>query len=257
MTDAAPQRGNFNAGFEARSSRGGRRGGRREERSGWVPTTKLGRLVKDGKIKTLEDIFLFSLPIKEAQIVDHILGEKKLKDELMKITPVQKQTTAGQRTRFKAWVIVGDQDGHIGLGVKCAKEAGGAIKGALTDAKLNIVPVRRGYWGSRAGAPHTVPCKVSAKCGSVRFRIIPAPRGTGIVAATAVKKLLTSAGIQDCYTSSRGSTKTLGNFVFAAYYAVRKTYTYLTPEFWPNMAIPSTPYQTYSEYLKNKKKPQH
>lgn len=53
-----------------------------------------------GKIKKLEDIFLFSMPIKEYQIVEFFLGSA-LKDEVMKIMPVQKQTRAGQRTRFK------------------------------------------------------------------------------------------------------------------------------------------------------------
>jgi small subunit ribosomal protein S2e len=77
-------------------------------------------LVKDGKIGSIEEIYLFSLPIKEYQVVDYFLP--KLKDEVMKIMPVQKQTTAGQRTRFKAFVAIGDSDGHVGLGVKCAKE---------------------------------------------------------------------------------------------------------------------------------------
>ncbi len=47
-----------------------------------------------------------------------------VQDEVMKIMPVQKQTRAGQRTRFKAFVVVGDHNGHVGLGVKCAKEVG-------------------------------------------------------------------------------------------------------------------------------------
>ena len=66
----------------------------------WVPCTKLGRLVKDGKIDSLEEIFLFSIPVKEFQIIDYFLKDA-LKDEVMKIMPVQKQTSAGQRTRFK------------------------------------------------------------------------------------------------------------------------------------------------------------
>lgn len=62
----------------------------------------------------------------------------------MKIMPVQKQTRAGQRTRFKAFVAIGDFDGHLGLGVKCAKEVATAIRGAIILAKLAVVPVRRG-----------------------------------------------------------------------------------------------------------------
>jgi len=103
--------------------------------------TKLGRLVRDGKIKTLEEIYLFALPIKEYQIVDHFLGDR-LKDEVMKIMPVQKQTQAGQRTRFKAFVVVGDFQSHLGLGQKCSKEVAGAIRGAIIDAKINTIPVR-------------------------------------------------------------------------------------------------------------------
>ncbi len=54
---------------------------------------------------------------------------------------------------------------------------------------------------------------MTGKCGSVTVRLIPAPRGAGIVAARVPKKVLQMAGIEDCYTSARGSTKTLGNFV--------------------------------------------
>lgn len=75
--------------------------------------------------------------------------------------PVQKQTRAGQRTRFKAYVAIGDHNGHVGLGVKCSKEVATAIRGAIVLAKLSIIPVRRGYWGNKIGKPHTVPCKVS------------------------------------------------------------------------------------------------
>ncbi|KAI3409225.1 uncharacterized protein J3R85_019584 [Psidium guajava] len=112
-------RGGFGRGFGGRGGRGDR-GGRgrcrapRQEEEKWVPVTKLGRL------------YLHSLPIKEYQIIDTLVGPS-LKDEVMKIMPVQKQTRADQRTRFKAFVVVGDGNGHVGLGVKCSKEVATAI----------------------------------------------------------------------------------------------------------------------------------
>lgn len=213
-----------------------------------MPVTKLGRLVRDGKIKSIEEVYLHSLPIKEHQIVDFFLGSS-LKDEVMKVMPVQKQTSAGQRTRFKAFVAVGDYNGHIGLGSKCSSEVANAIKGAIYNAKVNLVPVRRGYWGNKVGAPHTVPMKVTGKCGSVRVRLIPAPRGTGLVSSPVPKKLLSMAGIHDVYTSSTGHTRTQGNFIKAVFAALSKTYGYLTPLFWPQQPLAKAPQQEFTDYL--------
>ena len=60
-----------------------------------MPCTKLGRLVRDGKIRSMEQVFLFSLPIKEYQITDLFMKDT-IKDEVMQIMPVQKQTYANQ-----------------------------------------------------------------------------------------------------------------------------------------------------------------
>lgn len=129
-------------------------------------------------------------------------------------------------------MVVGDGDGHVGLGVKCAKEVATAIRGAIILAKMSLVPVRRGYWGNKIGKAHTVPTKLAGKCGSVSVRLIPAPKGSGIVAAPVPKKVLQMAGVEDCFTCSRGSTKTLGNFVKATFYALCKSYDFLTPDLW-------------------------
>merc|ERR1719502_505856 len=195
-------RGGFGKGKGKGKGDGGRRGAKGEGE--WVPCTKLGRLVRDGKIKSLEQLYLFSLPIKEFQITDYFMPGDKLKDEVMQIKPVQKQTSAGQRTRFVCYVAVGDYDGHIGLGTKAAKEVPLAILGGIH----------------------------AAKCASVRIRLVPAARGTGIVASPTSEKILQMAGIQDCYTASQGHTKTRGNFAKAAFHALSHSYGFLTPDLW-------------------------
>ncbi|KAL6530636.1 Small ribosomal subunit protein uS5w [Orobanche minor] len=257
MAERGGDRGGFGRGFGGRGGRGDRGGRgrsrrprRESEEDKWTPVTKLGRLVRDGKITSVEQIYLHSLPIKEHQIIDKLIGPT-LKDEVMKIMPVQKQTRAGQRTRFKAFVVVGDSNGHVGLGVKCSKEVATAIRGAIILAKLSVIPVRRGYWGNKIGAPHTVPCKVTGKCGSVTVRMVPAPRGAGIVAARVPKKVLQFAGIDDVFTSSRGSTKTLGNFVKATFECLLKTYGFLTPDFWGETLFTKSPFQEYTDVLAN------
>uniref|UniRef100_A0A1B0AR02 Small ribosomal subunit protein uS5 n=1 Tax=Glossina palpalis gambiensis TaxID=67801 RepID=A0A1B0AR02_9MUSC len=128
------------------------------------------------------------------------MNDAALRDEVVKIMPVPKQTRAGQRTRFKAFVAIGDNNGHIGLGVKCSKEVATAIRAEIILAKLIVEPVRRGYWGNKIDKPPTV-----------SIRLVPASRATGIVSASVRKKLPMMAGIEDCYLSARGSTGTLAS----------------------------------------------
>mmetsp|Transcript_16999 Transcript_16999/g.13798 ORF Transcript_16999/g.13798 Transcript_16999/m.13798 type:complete len:105 (+) Transcript_16999:100-414(+) len=99
------------------------------------------------------------------------------------------------------------------------------------------------------GDAHTVPCKVHGKSGSVRIRMIPAPRGTGIVAAPASKKVIQFSGIGDVYTSSSGCTRTRGNFVKATYYCLENTYKYSTPDWWGAPALKQHPYDEHQEFL--------
>jgi small subunit ribosomal protein S2e len=80
-------RGDRGRGDRGRGRRGPRRGGNKSEEKEWQPVTKLGRLVKAGKITSMEQIYLHSLPIKEYQIVDFFLP--KLKDEVMKVRDIK------------------------------------------------------------------------------------------------------------------------------------------------------------------------
>ena len=152
---------------------------------------------------------------------------------------------------FKAVVVVGDENGHIGVGSKVAKEVQIAMKGAVMAAKINLVPVRRGYWGNKIGNPHTIPTKITGKCGSVRLRFIPAPRGTGIVGAPPTKKILGFAGVSDIFSQSRGNTDTMENFVRAVYDALYKTYRYLTPDLWTVGRVTEDIFTKNHEQLKN------
>merc|ERR1719230_1699923 len=215
----------------------------------WIPCTKLGRLVKDQAITKIEDIYLHSLPIKEYQIIDTILGAGVLKDDVMQIHPVQKMTSAGQRNRFVCYVLVGDTNGHIGLGAKCAKEVATAIRGGIIAAKMSLIPVRRGYWGGKIGLPHTVPMKVSGKCGSVRIRLVPGPRGTGVVGSPVMKKMLAFCGVSDCFSCSCGHTRTKGNFMKATFDALSCTYSYLTPDLWKPTQFVKPPFQEHTDFL--------
>merc|ERR1712187_793776 len=219
----------------------------------WVPVTKLGRLVQEQHIGSIEDIYLHSLPIKEYQIVDQFFAPGTLKDDVMQIHPVQKMTSAGQRNRFVCHVLVGDTAGHIGLGSKCAKEVATAIRGGIIAAKLALIPVRRGYWGGRIGLPHTVPLKVHGKCGSVRVRLIPAPRGSGVVGSPVCKKMLAFSGIADVFSASCGHTKTKGNFMAACFEALRHTYAYLTPDLWRPTQFVKPPFQEHTDFFNEKK----
>ena len=89
-----------------RGRRGPRRGGNKSEEKEWQPVTKLGRLVKAGKIKSMEEIYLHSLPIKEYQIVDFFLP--KLKDEVMKVRGLQRMSKRPSRRIATATSVSGD-----------------------------------------------------------------------------------------------------------------------------------------------------
>lgn len=68
-------------------------------------------------------------------------------------------------------MVIGDSEGHVGLGIKTSKEVATAIRAAIIIAKLSVLPIRRGYWGTNLGLPHSLPTKESGKCGSVSVRV--------------------------------------------------------------------------------------
>lgn len=201
-------------------------------REEWVPRTKVGRLVKEGRITTIQELFEMNLPILEPEIIDYLVPN--LKNEVIDIKIVQRQTDAGEVSRFRVTVVVGDEGGLVGVGSGKAKQLRDAIEKAIVDAKLNIIPVRRGCgsWECTCGRPHSLPFRVIGKCGSVRVTLYPAPRGTGLVIGDAGKVVLRLAGILDVWSKTLGNTRTTYNFARAVYDALRRTYALVTVEDW-------------------------
>ncbi len=207
-----------------------------EHLSSWVPKTKLGKLVKDGKIKNIDEILDKNMKILEPEIVDSLM---KLEEDLLFVgqskgkfgggkrrawRQAQKKTKEGNIITFSALAVVGDKNGHVGIGIGKAKETLPAREKALRKAKLNMMKVKRGS-GSFEGSstePHSLPLRVSGKCGSSRIILHPAPQGTGLVIGDEGKKILRLAGIEDIYSNSFGQTKTTLNYSKAIMDALKK-----------------------------------
>ena len=198
----------------------------------WAPRTRLGKMILEGRISSMEEIFMEGLKIREPEIVDILLPD--LREEVININLVQKQTDAGEKSQFKAIVAVGNRDGYVGLGSGKAKQVRNAIEKAAVDARLNVTLIRRGCgsWECGCGRPHTLPFKVQAKCGGVTIILVPGPRGLGVVANEVGKIILGLAGVKDCWTKSYGSTRTIPSYAFAVFDALRETYNLVTPKDW-------------------------
>ena len=198
----------------------------------WKPRTRLGKLVLEGKITSLEESFAEGMKVREPQIVDMLLPN--VEEEVINVSLVQKQSDAGEKSRFKAIVAVGNRDGYLGLGAGKAPQVRNAIEKAAADARLNIIIVKRGCgsWECGCGQPHSLPFETVGKRGSVKVRIIPGPRGLGLVASEGAKSILKLAGVRDCWTKSRGSTRTIPSFAYAVFEALKKTFEVVTPADW-------------------------
>ncbi|MCS7368116.1 MAG: 30S ribosomal protein S5 [archaeon GBS-70-058] len=194
------------------------------EKTEWEPKTTVGRLVKEGTITSIYQLYSLNLPILEPEIVDILVPN--LKNEVVYVSIVQKQTDAGEQSRFKVAVVVGNEDGLIGVGTAKAKQLRFAIDKAIEDAKLKIIPVNRGCgsWECSCNRPHSIPFKVVGKSGSVEITLKPAPRGVGLVAGDPAKAVLRLAGVQDVWSFTRGETRTTLNFIMATYNALKNTY---------------------------------
>jgi len=198
----------------------------------WVPKTQLGKQVYEGQVSSIYEIFEEGFKIKEVEIVDVLVPG--LNDEVININLVQKQTDAGESSRFTALVAVGNENGLIGIGLGKAKRVRNAIEKGIRLAKLNLHPVRMGCgsWECDCGEGHTLPFKVQGKAGSVVVTLLPGPQGLGLVAGDTAKVVLKMSGIKDCWSKSIGKTTTTNSFAFATFEALKQTMSIMTPRDW-------------------------
>lgn len=181
---------------------------------------------------SIEEVFAQGLRIVEPEIIDVLLPN--LEREVLNTGLVQKQTDAGEKSRFRAIVAAGDRNGYVGVGSAKASQWRNAVEKAYQSAKLKVTPVRRGCgsWECACNDPHSLPFSVAGKCGSVSVDMIPGPRGLGIVASDVTKTLIDLAGIRDCWTRTKGSTRTTASLIYATFDALKNTYKVMTPRDW-------------------------
>ena len=201
----------------------------------WKPKTKLGKLVKTGKIKDIDEALKYR--ILEAEIVDSLV---KLQTEILNIgqakgkfgggkrrawRQTQRKTKEGNVPTFSCMAVVGDGNGYVGLGYGRAKETLPARSKAIRKAKLNIMKIKKacGSFDCNCGEAHSVPFVVEGKVGSCKVKLLPAAQGTNLVIGDECKKILKVAGVKDVYSVTNGKIRTTLNLAKACMKALEKT----------------------------------
>lgn len=203
--------------------------------------TDLGKKVALGEITDIDEILNKNLNILEPQIVDYLLptlqtdflfiGQSKGKlggGKRRIIRNTQKVTAKAKKQSFAAMAVVGDGDGHIGIGKGSALESVTAKEKAVKKAKLSIMKIKRGCgsWECACESRHSIPFKVTGKSGSVIVTLYPAPKGIGFCVADDIKTVLRLAGIKDVWSRVEGQTRTRINLGYASFKALKNLSAY-------------------------------
>jgi len=202
----------------------------------WIPKTKLGHKVLKGEFKNIEELLQQGEVILEPEVVDTLVPD--LKQEVIYVggspgkgggirRTATKRTTrmhkSGRRFRLTSVIAVGDERGIIGIGKASSKEHRVALEKAANQAKLNVIRVVKGCgsWECGCGGDHSIKFSTEAKYGSVIVKLIPGPKGLGIVADKESRKILKLAGIKDVWVRTRGQTGTRQNLAYAVFQAIK------------------------------------
>ena len=129
-----------------------------------------------------------------------------LTETIVNIRRVAKTVKGGRNMRFSVTVVVGDGEGHVGVGLGKAQEIPEAVRKATEDAKKNVIMV------PTVGT--TIPHRNLGVFGAGRVLLMPAAQGTGVIAGSSVRTVLEAAGIKDIRAKSIGSNNT-GNMAYA------------------------------------------
>ena len=203
----------------------------------WDPKTDLGKKVQIREITNMEEVLDNGYAILEPEIVDLLIPD--LESELLLIgqakgkfgggqrrvfRQTQKKTREGNKPKFTTMAVVGNKNGYVGIGFGKSKETVPAREKAIKNAKLNLIKIRRGSgtWAGHSEEPNSIPFSVEGKCGSVEIKLIPAPKGTGLVVEKECQKILQMAGIKDVWSKTQGQTKNKINLIRACEEALKQ-----------------------------------
>ena len=132
------------------------------------------------------------------------LQEPKLVERLIKISRVSKVTKGGKKLSFRAIVVVGDENGKVGVGVAKAADVVNAFKKAKTDGQKNLIklPITKSL---------SIPHNVIGNFGACKVLMRPSVEGSGVIAGGAVRIVLEVAGVKNVIAKQLGSDNLLNN----------------------------------------------